>query len=73
MDFNTLNQIYEGQVYTPYAGKVDNGDWIEGTLSVDFLILNFGGFTTPAEMIAATDSDGLKLFFGWLVDQGILH
>lgn len=57
----------------PYAGKNDNGDWIEGTISIGFLSTHFGSYATANEMIASTDSEGLKLYFQWLKDQGLLN
>lgn len=60
------------QTYTPYACKMSDGKWIEGTLSIDFLNTNFGQFETATEMKNATESEGLKLFFDWLVEQGKL-
>jgi len=62
-----------GDAYNPYAARDIVGNWIEGTISIDFLNAYFGQYTTAAEMIAATESEGLKLFFSWLRDQGILN
>jgi hypothetical protein len=75
MDFyNILDEVQDakGQTYMPYAGKMDDGTWIEGTISIDFLNANFGNFTTATEMKNATQSEGLQLFFDWLVEQGKL-
>lgn len=69
MDFYTiLEQVDEGQAYSPYAGKSDD-EWIEGTVSIDFLNEHFGKIETATEMKEATTSEGLKLFFDWLVEQ----
>lgn len=74
MDFyEVLQEVEKGEAYNPYAGKTESGEWIEGTISIDFLNENFGQFTTTAEMIYATESEGLKLYFTWLVDQGLSH
>ena len=54
----------------PYAAYTPDGEWLPGFISVEFLQANFGQHTTASEMQAATDSEGLKLFFGWLADQG---
>lgn len=67
-----LTDVGEGQAYNPYAGKTEEGEWIEGTTSIDFLNNFFGQYSTAAEMIAATTSEGLKLFFAWLKEQGKL-
>lgn len=56
----------------PFAGKTDSGEWIEGYVSVSFLQEHFGHLSTATEMQAATESEGLKLYFGWLADQGII-
>lgn len=63
----------EGQAYNPYAGKNESGAWIDdGKISIDWLNDNFGQFSTAQEMIDATESEGLKLYFAWLRDQGKL-
>lgn len=56
----------------PYAGKDANGNWLSGTIDIDFLQQQFGHLSTALEMQAATDSEGLRLYFGWLAEQGIL-
>jgi len=43
-----------------------------GFISIDFLNANFGQYETASEMKAATTSEGLRLFFDWLVEQGKL-
>ena len=73
MDFySILDQVEEGKAYYPYAAKTVNGTWIEGMISIDFLNEHFGQYTNATEMIDATESEGLKLFFAWLRDQGKL-
>lgn len=54
----------------PFAGRTEAGKWISGTISVPFLQEHFGHFSTATEMIAATESEGLKLYFEWLADEG---
>ena len=58
-----------GYAYNPYGGK-ENEEWVEGTISVEFLNNNFGQYSTTTEMKNATESEGLKLFFDYLVQQG---
>lgn len=69
----TLETIegFDGFSVNPYAGK-ENGEWKEGTISIDFLNIHFGKYSTAEEMINATESEGLKLYFAWLREQGIL-
>lgn len=67
-----LTDVGEGEAYNPYAGKTEEGEWIEGTTSIEFLNNIFGKYDKAAEMIAATTSEGLKLFFAWLKEQGKL-
>ena len=71
MNFSILENV-DGWAFNPYAGKDENGNWIEGTISIDFLNEHFGQYETAQEMIDATESEGLKLFFAWLRDQGKL-
>lgn len=71
MDFYTISNG-EDFIYNPYAGKDSEGNWIEGSTSVIFLNANFGQYTTATEMKKATTSEGLKLFFDYLVEQGKL-
>ena len=67
-----LTEVEPGQAYNPYAGKDSEGNWLEGYISIDFLNTNFGQYSTATEMKNATESEGLKLFFDWLVEQGKL-
>lgn len=74
MDFYyILEEVEEGHAYNPYAGRTKEGEWIEGYVSIDFLNAHFSQYETADEMIAATESEGLKLYFQWLKDQGILN
>jgi hypothetical protein len=61
-----------GFTENPYAGQTEDGTWIVGLTSIDFLNLNFGSFSTTTEMKASTTSEGLQLYFDWLVQQGKL-
>lgn len=72
MDFTKLPETSEGYAENPYASKDSDGNWIGGEISTQFLQDNFGQYSTAQEMIDATESEGLKLFFGWLRDQGKL-
>jgi hypothetical protein len=71
-NFTGILVVEDGQTNTPFAGMID-GQWVGGTMDVEFLQDNFGQYSTAQEMIDATGSAGLKLFFGWLKDQGILN
>lgn len=73
MDFyNILEEVEVGQAYNPFAGKTSDNVWLEGTVSIDFLNNNFGHLETAEEMKNATESEGLKLYFDWLKQKGIL-
>lgn len=75
MDFTQLEDYpFEGtgEAYTPYAGKLGDGQWIEGTISKEFLQTNFGGLTKEEIYTKAAASEGLTLYFHWLDDQGLL-
>lgn len=71
MDFKTIANTVDNQIGNPYAAKL-NEKWIEGYISAKFLNNNFGEYETAAEMKNATDSEGLKKFFDYLVEQGKL-
>lgn len=71
MNFSILENI-EGQTKNPYAGKTENGEWIEGTISIDFLNTHFGGLTKEEIFTKAEVSEGLTLYFQWLDEQGLL-
>lgn len=74
MDFYyILEEVEEGHAYNPYAGRTKEGEWIEGYVSIDFLNEHFSQYETADEMIDATNSEGLKLYFAWLRDQGLLN
>ncbi len=68
MDFAKYINEY-GDIVNPYAGKTENGNWLEGTISVEWLQEHFGLYQTLDECIQATDSEGLKLFFEYLKTQ----
>lgn len=70
--YDILSEIEKGQALNPYAGKTSKG-WIEGTISIDFLNEHFGHLGTVKEMKNATESEGLKLYFYWLKQKGILN
>ena len=73
LDFSTLQQIEPGLSFNPYAAQTENGIWIGGLISITFLQDNFGHLETAEDMINATESEGLKLYFDWLKDKGILN
>ena len=58
-----------GLIYYPYSSKKD-GEWITGKINVNFLEKNYGECETATEMKEATNSEGLKLFFDYLAEQG---
>ena len=53
----------------PYSAKKD-GKWIEGGVSSEYLNEKYGEFETATEMKKATKSEGLKLFFDYLAEEG---
>ena len=57
------------ETYNPFAEKISD-TWAEGTISIAFLQNNFGQYTTATEMKNATDSEGLRLYFDYLNEQG---
>lgn len=71
--FDDLSKNEEGLIINPYGGKTEEGKWVEGNISIDFLNETFGQYETATEMKKATTSEGLKLFFDWLVEQGKLQ
>ena len=70
MDFKTISDE-NNNIINPYAGK-SNNKWIEGIISAEFLDYNFGQYETATEMKNATESEGLKKFFDYLVEEGKL-
>lgn len=64
--------VDDRQAENPFSAKKD-GVWIEATISVDFLNEHFSQYSTVEEMKNATDSEGLKLYFDWLKQKGILN
>lgn len=71
--YEILKDIGNGQAHNPFAARTEKGRWIKGTISIDFLNKHFGKFETVEEMINATNSEGLKYYFAWLRDEGILN
>ena len=73
MDFkNLVRDEGDDFILTPFAGKTKEGDWVEGTISINYLNVNFGHLETAEGMINATESEGLKLYFQYLKEKGIL-
>ena len=77
MDFSFLNEE-NGKTRYPFAYRQINeddsyGDWNEGKISIEFLNKHFGHLETAEEMKNATNSEGLKLYFDWLKEKGILN
>ena len=70
--FDNVPKNHEGEAINPYAVQID-GEWIEGTISIEFLNKHFGQYETAEEMKNATNSEGLKLYFDWLKKQGLLN
>lgn len=66
MDFLSLGDVIE----TPFGARKANEDWQPGFISTEYLQEHFGHLDTATEMIEATISEGLKLFFQWLADKG---
>ena len=56
----------------PFAGRTHDGRWIPGYTRIEYLQSNFGHLDTATEMQSATDSEGLKMYFGWLADNGVI-
>jgi len=72
MDFyELLTETEAGMAHNPYAVKI-NGRWVPGGISIDFLNDHFGHLETAEEMIDATNSEGLKLYFDRLKKRGVL-
>ena len=72
MDFLKIPRLDDDNAINPFAGKKGE-EWIEGAISIEFLKNNFGQYTTAQEVIEATQSEGLRLYFIWLHDQGLLN
>jgi len=73
--YDILEEIeYKGSglAYSPYSYKKD-GEWFSGAVSIDYLNTHFGEYETTEEMINATESESLKLYFKYLKEQGILN
>lgn len=73
MDFHELKTKEDNDMTpNPFAARQESGEWVEGYISIEFLNKHFGHLETVEEMKRATDSEGLKLYFSWLRDKGIL-
>ena len=59
--------------YTPFAWKDKHGNWNEGEIDAGFLNVEFSHLETAEEMKNATKSEGLKLYFDYLKQKGILN
>ena len=59
----------ENYTYNPYGSKTE-GEWSGGYTSIDYLNSHFGKYGSADDMINSTNIEGLKLFFGWLADNG---
>lgn len=70
--YDILVETDKGFTYNPYAAEV-NGERRDGMISIDFLNEYFSQYSTAEEMINAAKSEGLKLYFAWLRDKGILN
>lgn len=71
-NFNEILKVFDGESKNPFSAKKD-GNWIKGAISINFLSEHFSQYPTAEEMINATESEGLKLYFAWLRDEGILN
>lgn len=67
--FDIVDDDYHGMTINPFAGKNVEGEWISGFTSIEFLNDHFGKFKTATEMKRATNSEELRMFFNWLVEQ----
>lgn len=72
MDFSVILDHVDGWGYNPYA-SIDVGKWVEGQISVDYLNEHYGKYETATKMKNATTSEGLRLYFDWLAEQGYLQ
>ena len=69
--YDILDEVEKGIAINPFTKKFD-AEWIEGEVSIDYLNSHFGHLKTAEEMKNATESEGLKLYFDWLKQKGIL-
>ena len=67
MDFIILGDT-DGNINNPYAGKRGE-NWVEGTVSAEYLQEHYGTCEDLDECILTTESEGLKLFFEYLKTQ----
>ena len=68
MDFTQLGK----NIKQPFAAK-RNEEWIAGKINSEWLNENFGEYETATEMKKNTNSEGLKKFFDYLVEEGKLE
>ena len=67
-----FDKIKDVVLINPYGTKV-NEQWKESDIEVDFLMKVYGGYENYKELIENTKSEGLRLFFQDLKEQGILN
>ena len=65
MDFKKY-ESFDGVVKYPYAGRTPEGEWLAGTIPLEFLQEHFGHCETLDECITSTESESLRLLFGYL-------
>lgn len=76
MDFyEVLPNIDFGRAPNPYAAQnTKTGEWIAGEISVDFLNEHYGSkYDNIDDMIENATSEGHRLYFEWLKEEGILN
>mgnify|MGYP001443602817 CR=1 FL=1 len=69
--YDILEEETEGMAYSPYAAK-EEGEWIEGLISIDFLNEYYGYYKSVDEMIENSIHESHTLYFRFLKEQGIL-
>ena len=70
--YDILEEVEEGQAYNTFAGKDGKGNYLIGTISIDFLNDKFSQYNNVEEMKNATNSELLKLYFDWLKENELL-
>jgi len=71
--FELLEEVAPGEARNPFAAyNTISKTWVKGTINIQILQDKFGQYDTEQEMINITQSEGLKRYFAWLRDQGIL-
>ena len=57
----------QGYIPNPFAAKTEDGEWIEGSITLEYLESNFNSVASLDEMSKSTESEGLKLLFdSWI-------